>query len=493
MSEQNLTIIPSAEIVPITEAVGLLIASLDSFLYALCDDSVPVSPVQLVTFRQAVAPTDQLEWLYGQQLFPRLFWMNREQDFAVAGVGEADLIESQEMGDNAGGFDRFRDEVAGAAPAARYFGGFRFDSSEGECERWAPFAPFCFVLPLVQLSMEQGAWFLSAHLLLRHDTVVESYEVMELPERRLKRQLTRIDELRDALVAMQSEMPALRGVGAPVLPLLETVSYHPDRLGWREVCSEALEEFASGRMDKIMLARRTTLTFAAPFSPVLFLRDYPGSQNTTYRFFLELEPGHAFVCFTPERLYRRRGRELMTEALAGTCPKESGCDPDASDRLLNSEKDIREHNFVRMMIYDQLLPISEHIEMDEAAEVLQLHRLAHLYTRCVAQLKDDCVDDALILGRLHPTPAVGGVPREAALERIMTLEPFRRGWYAAPVGWIGPDGAEFAVAIRSALVEGAEALLYSGAGLVTGSDADAEWEEISQKIGDFMAITEQKR
>ncbi|NTV08881.1 MAG: isochorismate synthase, partial [Chlorobium limicola] len=82
----------------------------------------------------------------------------------------------------------------------------------------------------------------------------------------------------------------------------------------------------------------------------------------------------------------------------------------------------------------------------------------------------------------------GGVPKNEAMQHILDLEPFCRGWYAAPVGWISRDSAEFAVGIRSALVSEEFTNLYSGAGLVEGSDPDLEWDEIEQKIGDLMAI-----
>jgi menaquinone-specific isochorismate synthase len=98
------------------------------------------------------------------------------------------------------------------------------------------------------------------------------------------------------------------------------------------------------------------------------------------------------------------------------------------------------------------------------------------------------VSDAEVLDALHPTPAVGGYPRVEAFEEIRDLEPFDRGWYAGPVGWIGADSAEFAVGIRSGLVSGRKLSLFSGAGIVAGSTAEDEWTEIEQKIDDFTRI-----
>lgn len=119
--------------------------------------------------------------------------------------------------------------------------------------------------------------------------------------------------------------------------------------------------------------------------------------------------------------------------------------------------------------------------------LLRLHKVQHLYTPCNGILFDE-VSDAEILPMLHPTPAVGGYPREQALTVIEKIEPFQRGWYAAPVGWVGHDTTEFAVAIRSGLVENNQLSLFSGAGIVEGSKPEKEWQEIENKIGSFLQV-----
>ena len=180
----------------------------------------------------------------------------------------------------------------------------------------------------------------------------------------------------------------------------------------------------------------------------------------------------------------------LTEALAGTVTKEAlkADDHTASELLLNSEKDVREHRFVKDTVYRELQPICSDIDMEETVQVLQLSHLAHLYTRCRAKLKPEFRNDSTVLRQLHPTPAVGGVPREGSMRLILSIEPFCRGWYAAPVGWMSHEAAEFAVGIRSALVSDGKVYLYSGAGLVEGSDPYSEWEEVDQKIGEILAI-----
>jgi menaquinone-specific isochorismate synthase len=127
------------------------------------------------------------------------------------------------------------------------------------------------------------------------------------------------------------------------------------------------------------------------------------------------------------------------------------------------------------------------MEQEGNASELRLARGRHLRSQFEGHLRDD-VSTLDVLRTLHPTPAIGGVPTEAAVQAIRTQEPFARGWYAGPVGWIGPDAAEFAVAIRSGLVRDSSLALYSGAGIVDGSVPEAEWDEIEQKISDFAAV-----
>jgi len=124
---------------------------------------------------------------------------------------------------------------------------------------------------------------------------------------------------------------------------------------------------------------------------------------------------------------------------------------------------------------------------DDDVSVRKLTHVQHLYCRFRGTLVDD-ISDSVLLSKLHPTPAVGGYPREKIQEEIASLEPFDRGWYAGPVGWVGHDAAEFAVAIRSALICGNRVSLYSGAGIVEGSSPENEWDEVENKIGGLIEV-----
>lgn len=151
-----------------------------------------------------------------------------------------------------------------------------------------------------------------------------------------------------------------------------------------------------------------------------------------------------------------------------------------ANELLGSEKDNHEHELVAETIREQLAPLSAEIRVGDRG-IRKLATVQHLWTPIDATLERD--EHVLsLVDALHPTPAVGGLPPEAALDVIRDTEPFDRGWYAAPVGWFDADGdGSFAVALRSAIVEETLATLFAGVGLVADSDPDAEWDEVQLK------------
>ncbi|MDT9545977.1 MAG: isochorismate synthase [Chlorobium sp.] len=473
MHEQHHIIIPSPDPLPIEQAIRALKASILEYAPGTIDASGEKSGT-LAVFRQTIPAIDPLKWLSAQSLFPRIFWMNRERDYMTAAIGAADTITHEGAESNEENFKRLGSAMTGKSPDARYFGGFRFNSTETGDPAWEAFPPLSFTLPLLQLSREGSLHTLTCHL---WTTAADGAEAA------VHRATEALNQLQAAPDKSDDEIPSLL-----------SVTHNPTRDGWIHACEKALEAFASGSMEKIMLARQTVLEFTEAFSPLLFLQNYPYPDNATYRFYFEPSRGQAFFSFTPERLYRRNGQSLVTEALAGTHSKTNAAQEDnyARDALLSSEKDIREHRFVRDMIYDELQPACSSVDMEEGVRVLQLNRLAHLYNLCRAELKEEFSNEPAVLSLMHPTPAVGGVPKKEAMRRIPDLETFSRGWYAAPAGWVSSNSAEFCVGIRSALVNGQTAYLYSGAGLVKGSDPAAEWDEVEQKIGDLMSLTRPK-
>jgi menaquinone-specific isochorismate synthase len=274
------------------------------------------------------------------------------------------------------------------------------------------------------------------------------------------------------------------------LPTLICRRDHPDRDGWRANVESALGLIRSGVLDKIVLARKAAYTFAVPATAAEILAVLRGVTSTCYHFLIQPEPETAFMGTPPECLYRREGRDLQTEALAGTRPRTGNEAEDTAlgRELLDSPKERREQELVRKALIRNLHLLCDQVDADPDPELLLLERKQHLISHLRGTLRAGKTD-ADILQALHPTPAVGGAPRDNALKELSRLEPFSRGWYAAPVGTFGVDMAEFAVAIRSGLVQGREVNVYSGAGIVEGSVPEQEWDEIENKISDFVKVT----
>jgi menaquinone-specific isochorismate synthase len=263
----------------------------------------------------------------------------------------------------------------------------------------------------------------------------------------------------------------------------------PDRSGWRSNVSWALDAFSSTRLGKVVLARRASLELESELDALQLFGRLRSATPGCFHFYFEPAEDVAFLGASPERLYKRNDRRVWSEAVAGTRPRGESDDLDDAlrDELLLSEKDQREHEYVRQSIKEALDDLCSTLHMDDRPAEMRLRRGRHLHSGLWGILKDG-VTDAALLTALHPTPAVGGYPRQDAISSIAYLEAFDRGWYAGPVGWVGRTQAEFAVGIRSALVERNRISLYSGAGIVRGSDPDSEWAEIEQKISDFLKV-----
>lgn len=419
-----------------------------------------------------VEETDPFHWIHCQPAAEKLLWSSRDQDDVVAGTGSCHTLAGESVASPARIFSEGRRVLAAfGTPRPRYFGGFSFSSKSVDEAPWPRFGPSRFVIPRFELVRSPPQCHLACNLYFQRNVHLSADTILE--------------ELR----ALSSRVVPPRALP----PILDRAD-HPNREGWEANVLAALDLVETGILDKVVLARKAVYRFAAPVDAAHILAVLRPVTNTCYHFLFQPGPAAAFMGTTPECLYRRRGRELATEALAGTRPR----DPDPSkDRalareLLQHPKERHEQALVRRDLLRELHLLSDSVSADETPELLCLERKQHLISRIRATLRADTGDADLLCG-LHPTPAVGGSPRVNALKEIPRLEPFSRGWYAAPVGWFGDDGAEFAVAIRSGLVRGDKVNVYSGAGIVKGSDPAAEWQEIENKISDFVKVTSTAR
>jgi menaquinone-specific isochorismate synthase len=178
--------------------------------------------------------------------------------------------------------------------------------------------------------------------------------------------------------------------------------------------------------------------------------------------------------------------------MAGTIPRGATDEGDraAEAALAASAKDGLEHRLVIDAVVDDLRECGVDVTTVRGPEVARLATVIHLATTIAGTVDARSACSALDLAlRLHPTPAVGGAPRDAALAMLRQLEPFDRGCYAGPVGWVDARGdGEWAVALRCAELDGPTARLVAGAGVVAGSHPDAEWAETQAKLEPMLRV-----
>lgn len=399
---------------------------------------------------------DVLGWLDSQSFETKFAWGDRSSNNMVAGVGTAaDVVvgpgESPETA-----IERCR-ELMGDCEQMRFYGGLSFDGQAA----WQGFGAGRFVAP--RFLLKDGV--LSITVMNREDVIAANLDLQRL-----------------RWESSESNWPA-------VLPAPSELRFAPTKDAWQSMVDEALTLIRSEVLEKIVLARKTTLQFAESINPLQVASCLAEKTYDCYVFCFQYEEGQAFVGATPERLFHRNGSTLLSEVVAGTRPRggSSGEDQRLAYDLLSSDKDQLEHDIVRKSIRQKLHKFVEHLSVDSHASVLRLAHKQHLCSAVQGELRAD-IEEGSLLERLHPTPAVGGYPTDNALPEIARLEPFNRGWYAAPIGWIGKSDAEFVVGIRSGIVEQDRVSLYSGAGIVKGSDPNQEWDEVENKIQDFVSI-----
>jgi menaquinone-specific isochorismate synthase len=263
----------------------------------------------------------------------------------------------------------------------------------------------------------------------------------------------------------------------------------PDYKGWEERVEKALDHIDRGSLQKVVLSRKTILRFSSKLDPwTLFFRLRKQAAPSTTRFCLQYEKHRAFLGATPEKLFERDGLCLTTMALAGTAPRSSDLAQDKvfSSQLLACKKRRSEVDFVLDFLATQLRPFSQTVEIGPLG-ILQSTAVQHLHYPLRATLKEG-VSDEMLLSALHPTPALAGLPREKALSFIKEHEPFDRGLYGAPIGFLSQKKSDIVVAIRSAYLKDTELHLFAGLGIVPGSNALEEWQELEAKISPFLSI-----
>jgi menaquinone-specific isochorismate synthase len=259
-------------------------------------------------------------------------------------------------------------------------------------------------------------------------------------------------------------------------------------MGHAEFCAvvaDTVAAIAAGRFEKVVLARQVEVAASGP----ILIADVLGRLRALFPACMVFNVD-GFVGASPELLVRRMGLDVRSHPLAGTVPR-SG-DPDADAKLaaglLGSAKDRHEHRVVVDAVASVLEPLCTRLDVPEEPAIVPLRNVSHLGTLIDGDLRDPAPSALELAACLHPTPAVAGTPRTAAVAHIAAVEGFDRGRYAGPVGWVDASGdGEWAVGIRSATLDGHIARLVAGVGVVADSEPDAELAETQLKLQALLA------
>ncbi|KAK9806829.1 hypothetical protein WJX72_004058 [[Myrmecia] bisecta] len=411
-----------------------------------------------------------------------------------------------------------------SAPRVRALGGMRFNAEQSPSPEWREFGSYCLMIPRLEFLEADNCDLLSCTLAWSPEAAAETAQPAQQA---------------DASAALQSMAAAACPTAPSFQVLRDTLCHIPDEQGWRDMMEPvhdslqpsatagacqplspvdpgtALEEYSmngqagldgllaaldngfqgSGGvpegeegLTKVVLARRSDVQFRGLLDPLALLQTLQERDPRAYQIYLQLPSGATFLGSTPEQLYARSGRSVASEAVAGTRPRGPPGDVEkdfwlAFD-LLRNPKDHVEFTIVRNWVRDALAGVSERVVVDREKSVLKQGAVQHLYGRLSAMLKPD-INDAALLAVLHPTPAVCGRPREAALSMLTEGEPFDRGFYAGPFA-IAPEPS-----LGESVAETRTISLFAGVGIVQGSDAVSEWQELDLKIRQYELLLRQ--
>lgn len=413
-----------------------------------------------------VPETDAFSWLEANPQGSRMYWRDRSGNTERAGLD----IAWQRIAEGPAGVEGLLEESRQLAASynLQIQCAFSFDGQPGEAE-WSGFPAGVASIPALEL-IRQGEELHLAVTLIAHT----HRDWMHGKTRQIER------------------LRALHPGGEPPLWPTHVVerSNDQDYIECRRRIGRILDEIRAGRLHKAVLARQVVLQFNRHLPAFTTLRRWSEITGGSYCFALQWGE-RIFMGCSPERLFRRQGDFVQTESLAGTVRRgETPAEDEQLEQALREDpKLIREHAWVTRYIQGELEALTHAVEAPDQANVLKLDRIQHRQLPIEATLRPG-VGDGQLLQALHPTPAVCGFPRDRARNLLAQEEVFQRGWYSGVVGVVAPQASELAVAIRSALVHGDRAWCYSGVGIVEGSEADAEWQELEAKIESFLAAVE---
>ncbi|AGH82204.1 isochorismate synthase [Psychromonas sp. CNPT3] len=375
-----------------------------------------------------------------QNIFPAIYWHDKEQQQNLLCFG---AIETHQ-------------QIPDVKNDALYIGGLAFHE---KVTQWNDFPGTLFIRPAIVFKKENNKYSLTCHF----NGTFSIQQCLHL--------LNKLQPPR-ALHKMANSIVSRQDI--------------PSKHKWEELVKQA--SLCQDKISKVVLSRQSTLQCKNIINSTDLLHQYQQANVNNFLFSFQFSDKHVFIGCSPERLFSKHKQQLTTEALAGTVARGKTPDEDKqrSQQLLNDKKIKRENTLVQNFIVSGLQCLNAQVQC-ELPYVMQLHKVQHLCVPIHATLNPQTTTKKL-LETLHPTPAVAGLPKKLALQFIEDHESYPRGWYAGTVGYIDAHKSDFSVAIRSALIANKSIKLFAGAGIVKGSKARQEWQELDHKIQTILTL-----
>jgi menaquinone-specific isochorismate synthase len=404
----------------------------------------------------------------------RFYWQNADKTLTLVGIGHATVLSSDGTDDRFTQISTSWNKICTALIKEEndrepvLFGGFSFDPKSVKQSEWDGFPSAQFVVPSFQLAIENGKTTISINLVTEYSDAAEQFETL------------RVERDRIIHIAQVEESALLT---KPKVVSIEEIS----KERYIDTVADVTKKINNGDAEKVVIARSLKLNFTDDVSAVTALHHISNEQQESYHFGLQKD-GKLFFGATPERLIEISNGRAYSACVAGSIRrgKSAAEDRELGDELLEDRKNREEHQYVVNMISQVFKKFCTDIRISKVPKLMKVRDIQHLFTPVEGQVESG-TDIFSLVQALHPTPALGGVPTDIAMDIIRTEENMDRGYYAAPIGWTDTAGnGEFAVAIRSALLDGDSAYLYAGGGIVADSVAGKEYDETWVKFRPVM-------
>lgn len=404
----------------------------------------------------------------------RFYWQNADKTMTLVGIGHAKELTSdstdERFADISTAWNTLRaaliKEEKDMEPVL--FGGFSFDPKSVKETEWKAFPSAYFVVPSFQLTIKNGKTSISINLVTESNEAAEEFE--------------RLRDERDRLIHV-AQVEDFNLLAKPVVVSIEEMA--KDK--YMQAVADVKDKINNGEAKKVVIARSVQLNFDNEVPAATALHHISNEQQESYHFGLQ-NNGQLFFGATPERLIEISNGRAYSSCVAGSIRRGKSAVEDRAlgEELLDDHKNREEHKYVVNMISQVFQAFCTNIAMPKVPKLMKIRDIQHLFTPIEGTVEQG-TDIFSLVQALHPTPALGGVPTNVSLEMIRTEESMDRGYYAAPIGWTDTAGnGEFAVAIRSALLDGDRAYLYAGGGIVADSEPDKEYDETWVKFRPVM-------